>query len=109
MRDLCLWRVACSAFQTEMTGTFGDEAPTMDMSAEIVTDHGGHRVLVSLDGRQVTTPPVEHLAFYAGLGALVATGLLEPQVAVAIGVGHALLDLTHRPGLRAVGEAFEEA
>jgi hypothetical protein len=35
--------------------------------------------------------------------------VVEPPVAVALTVGHLLLDLTRRPGLDALGEALEEA
>jgi hypothetical protein len=64
---------------------------------------------VAIEGRAVELPPLEHLAFYAGVGTLVAVGMLEWPVGLALGVGHALLDLTRRPGLQALGEALEEA
>jgi hypothetical protein len=79
------------------------------INAALETEHGGHRVLISVDGTTLETPPVEHLVFYAALGALVAVGLVELPVAVALGVGHALIDVTRRPGLQALGEALEEA
>ncbi len=79
------------------------------LSVSLVTEHGGHRILVSTDGVRIETPPIEHLAFYIGLGALVAVDLVEPPVAVALTVGHLLIDLTRRPGLRALGEALDEA
>jgi hypothetical protein len=65
--------------------------------------------MVSTDGVHLETPPIEHLAFYIGLGALVAVNLVEPPVAVALTVGHLLIDLTRRPGLNALGEALDEA
>lgn len=80
-----------------------------DIGFSLTTEGGGHRVVVDLDGRTITTPPVEHLAFYVGLGALAATHVIPPPVAVAVGVGHAILDLTRRPGLRELGAALEEA
>lgn len=79
------------------------------LSMSMVTEHGGHRFLIGTDGVRFETPPVEHLAFYVGLGALVAANVVELPVAVALTVGHLLLDFTTRPGLRAVGEALEEA
>jgi hypothetical protein len=79
------------------------------IDAALETEHGGHRVLISLDGTTVETPPIEHLIFYAGLAVLVAVGLVEWPVGLALGVGHALIDITQRPGLHALGEALEEA
>ncbi len=80
-----------------------------DVNAAIITEHGGHRILFSLDGTKLETPPVEHLIFYAGLAVLVATGVVEWPIALAVGIGHVLVDLTGRPGLQAAGEALSEA
>jgi hypothetical protein len=79
------------------------------IDAQVVTDRGGHRVVVSVETTEVETPPLEHLAFYAGLGVMVGVGLVELPIAAALGIGHALIDLTRRPGLKALGEALEEA
>jgi hypothetical protein len=79
------------------------------IDARFETGLGGHRFLVSMDGTTFETPPIEHLIFYAGLAVLVAVGLVEWPVGLALGVGHALIDITRRPGLQALGEALEEA
>jgi hypothetical protein len=80
------------------------------VSTRLVTEHGGHRVLLKIDDdTELETPPVEHLAFYVGLATLVGVGLVELPIAVALGVGHVLIDLTRRPGLEALGEALSEA
>ena len=79
------------------------------LSVSMITEHGGHRVLIGTDGVHVETPPIEHLAFYVGVGALAAANVIELPVAVALTVGHVLLDVTGRPGLRSLGEALEEA
>jgi hypothetical protein len=79
------------------------------LTVALDTEQGGHRVLISLDGTTFETPPIEHLIFYAGLAVLAAVGLVEPPIAVALGVGHALIDITRRPGLQALGEVLEEA
>jgi hypothetical protein len=79
------------------------------LSVSMVTEHGGHRVLVGTDGVHFETPPIEHIAFYIGLAALVAVNVVEPPVAVALTVGHLLIDFTRRPGLEALGEALDEA
>ena len=79
------------------------------VDAELVTEHGGHCLLLTVDTAGIVTPPLEHLAFYAGLGVLVGVGLVELPVAAAIGLGHVLIGLTRRPGLQVLGEALEEA
>jgi hypothetical protein len=43
------------------------------------------------------------------LAVLVGTGVVEWPVALAVGIGHVLVDLTGRPGLQAAGEALAEA
>ncbi len=77
------------------------------LNVSMVTDHG-HRIVLSTEGTQVELPPVENLLFYAGLGALVAANVVELPVALVLTVGHILIQLTHRPGLEALGAAFEE-
>jgi hypothetical protein len=99
---------------TEVKGTTNGSGYVLPLvhtsiNAALETEHGGHRVLISVDGTTVETPPIEHLIFYAGLAVLVGVELVELPVAVALGVGHALIDITRRPGLQAVGEVLEEA
>ena len=79
-----------------------------EISVSIVTEHGGHRLMLVAEGRQLETPPIEHLAFYAGLGGLVVIGLVELPMALALTVGHVLIGITNRPGLEALGEALTE-
>ncbi len=81
----------------------------MDVQAAVMTEKGGHRLLVTVDGRTVETPPIEHMLFYVALAGLVQAQLVELPVALALGIGHAILDITRRPGLVAIGEALEEA
>jgi len=76
------------------------------LRASIITAHGGHRVLFTVDRTTLETPPLEHLIFYAGLGMLVATNTVEPAVALAVTAGHLVLEFTKRPGLDAVAEVL---
>jgi hypothetical protein len=85
------------------------ERDMTELSVSIITEHGGHRVQLLADTTRVESPPLEHLAFYVGLGGMVALGLVELPIAVALTVGHMLIGLTHRPGLEALGEALAEA
>ncbi len=81
----------------------------MDVKAAVMTEKGGHRVLLTFDGREIETPPIEHLVFYVALAALVQAEVVELPIALALGIGHVILDITRRPGLEALGEALEEA
>jgi hypothetical protein len=74
----------------------------------ISSARGGHRILITADGTQLETPPVEHLAFYAGLGALAAAEIIEWPVAVVLAAGHILIGLTNRPALKELGAALDE-
>ncbi len=69
---------------------------------------GGHPILITGDGFRVQTPPIEHLAFYVGVGALAAAEIIDWPVAVLLATGHILVGLTNRPGLKQLGEAFSE-
>jgi hypothetical protein len=80
----------------------------MTPTLSIVTAKGGHRILLTADGTRLETPPVEHLAFYAGVGLLAATEIIEWPVALVITAGHILTGLTKRPALAALGEALDE-
>jgi hypothetical protein len=74
----------------------------------LAVEGGGHPILITADGFRVQTPPVEHLAFYAGVGALAAAEIIEWPVALVLTAGHILIGLTNRPALKEIGEAFSE-
>ena len=81
----------------------------MTPKLSIVTSRGGHRILLTADGTQLETPPVEHIVYYAGLGVLAAVEIIEWPVAVALAAGHFLIGLTSRPALKELGEVLDEA
>jgi len=81
--------------------------PRIDLS--MITEKGGHRLLISVNDAELETAPLEHLVYYAGIAVLVELHIMELPVAVALVVGHLLIGLTHRPGLEALGEVIEEA
>jgi hypothetical protein len=58
---------------------------------------------------EVTLPPPQRLAFFGGLAALAAVGLLDWPVAIVIVVGHALADQHWSRVASGIGEALEEA
>jgi hypothetical protein len=65
-------------------------------------------VVLPVVGR-IPLPDREDLAFIGGVAVLVAIGLVEWPVGVALGVGHALAVNRHNKMVRAFGEALEEA
>lgn len=52
-------------------------------------------------------PPVDKLAFYAGLAGAAAFGVIEWPIAVVAGIGHLLSDDRRNRALRALGEALD--
>jgi hypothetical protein len=57
----------------------------------------------------VRLPEPERLAFYGGITALAAFGILEWPVAVVLGIGHLLAEDHHHKVLCEFGEALAEA
>lgn len=70
-----------------------------------------HSLTVTLpdDLGTVRLPEPERLAFYGGIAALVAFGILDWPVAVVLGVGHLLAEDHHHKVLCEFGEALAEA
>jgi len=81
----------------------------VDVKLAMVTEHGGHRAVITVDRTRLETPPVEHMIFYAGMGILAAMDVIEWPLALLLMTGHLLMDATNRPGLQQLGEALEEA
>lgn len=54
-------------------------------------------------------PEPERLAFYGGIAALAAFGILDWPVAVVLGIGHLLADDHHHKVLSEFGEAMADA
>ncbi len=57
----------------------------------------------------VSLPPADHLAWYAGVFTLTAIELIDWPVALVLAVGKALADNRSHRTLRSLGEALEEA
>lgn len=53
-------------------------------------------------------PRPEQLAYYAGVGALVALGILEWPAALVLGAGHVLLTQQHNRSIQEFGAALED-
>lgn len=57
----------------------------------------------------IPLPPLNELAYLAGVIVLATAGLMSWPVALTIGTGHLLAHNRHIQLLRAFGEALEEA
>ncbi len=70
-----------------------------------------HSLTVTLpdDLGTVRLPEPERLAYYGGIAALAAFGILEWPVAVVLGIGHLLAEDHHHKVLCEFGEALSEA
>jgi hypothetical protein len=85
------------------------EMEMIDLKFTMVTERGGHRAALESDRVHIETPPLEHLAFYVGLGALAAIEIIEWPLALLLMTGHLLIDATNRPAMHQLGEAMGEA
>jgi len=79
------------------------------LNVAMVTERGGHRVVLTADRARIETPPIEHMVFYAGMGTLAAFEIIEWPLALLLMTSHLLMDATNRPALHQLGEALEEA
>jgi len=70
-----------------------------------------HTVSVTLpEGRgTLRLPEPERLAYYGGLAALAAFGILDWPVAIALGIGHVLAEQHRQKFVQDFGEALAEA
>jgi hypothetical protein len=57
----------------------------------------------------VSLPPLDHLAWYAGVATLTALELIEWPVALVLAAGKMLADNRSHRTLRSLGDALEEA
>jgi hypothetical protein len=57
----------------------------------------------------IRLPEPQRLAFYGGITALAAVGILEWPVAVVLGIGHLLAEDHHHKVLAEFGEALADA
>ena len=89
---------------TEITST----RPTHRTAVERIREAERFALNVPFVGH-VAIPRPEQLAYFAGLGALVALELIEWPVAIAIAAGHILAEGHHHRVLHELGEALEEA
>jgi hypothetical protein len=72
---------------------------------------GKHALTITLPGDLgvVRLPEPERLAFYGGISALAAFGILDWPVAVVLGIGHLLAEDHQHKVLSAFGEALADA
>lgn len=78
-------------------------------AAQRAVDANSSHIHFTIEGTTVdiTLPPVDKLAFYAGLGAAAAVGVIEWPIALVTGLGHLLADDRRNRTVRALGEALD--
>jgi hypothetical protein len=85
----------------------GRTAPSTATAVQRLIKRAGVQVRVPCVG-EVTLPPPQRLAYFGGLAALAAVGLLDWPVAIVIVAGHALADQHWSRVASGMGEALEE-
>ncbi len=78
-------------------------------AAELVIEKHTLRVTLPDDLGTVRLPEPERLAYYGGIAALAAFGILDWPVAVVLGIGHLLAEDHHHKVLAEFGEALSDA
>jgi len=82
--------------------------PARRAAAQVIDNHT-LRVTLPDNLGAIRLPEPERLAFYGGIVALAAFGILEWPVAAVLGIGHLLADDHHHKCLCEFGEALAEA
>jgi hypothetical protein len=95
----------------ERRTTTGGRAPgpAARRAAAHVVDQHSVRVTLPDNIGTLRLPEPQRLAFFGGIAALAAFGILDWPVAVVLGVGHLLAEDHHHKCLCDFGEALEEA
>ncbi len=75
-------------------------------AAQVALDRNSVRLPLPL-GRSVSLPPPQHLAWYAGVGALAVLEIVEWPVAAVLAVGHLLVNQHQSKVLNDFGEALD--
>jgi hypothetical protein len=86
-----------------------DETPAVHGRAAADVANAGEQLAIDLPVLgEVRLPHPHDVAFYAGVGVLVALELLEWPAAIALAVGHALIGQQQHRRLKEFGEALED-
>jgi len=83
--------------------------PHARRAAGRVVDEHSVQLRLPEDMGTIRLPEPRRLAFYGGVAALAALGVVDWPVAVLLGIGHLLADDHHDRCLCDFGEALEEA
>jgi hypothetical protein len=85
----------------------GDE-PHVHRAAHHAVEQTSAHVTLPLIGC-VTLPPPQHMAWYAGVGALAVLEIIDWPIAVVLAIGKALADDRGNRTVEAFGRALDEA
>jgi hypothetical protein len=85
-----------------------DAGPQEWAAHQAVAANSSHiRFTVAHTAVDISLPPVDKLAFYAGLGGAAALGIIDWPIAALTTIGHLLSDDRRNRTLRALGEALD--
>jgi len=84
------------------------EEPAAAKTAAAAVQDAEHLAISIPFAGDLQLPRPDQLAYYAGVGTLVALGILEWPAALVLGVGHVLLTQQHNRAVQQFGEALEE-
>jgi hypothetical protein len=80
----------------------GPEVTMVAVKVAVDTGNGGHRLLLSANGTNVETPPIEHMMFFAAIGGMAAAEIIEWPVALVVGAGSLVAERMARQELRGI-------
>jgi len=101
--------VTAAAERGTASGMRATGRPAASRAAAQVVDQHSTQITLPDNMGTLRLPEPQRLAFYGGLAALAAFGILDWPVAVVMGIGHLLAEDHHHKLLCDFGEALEEA
>jgi hypothetical protein len=93
---------------TSPAGTARRPPAARRAAAQVVDEHSV-RLRLPADMGTIRLPEPRRLAFYGGIAALAALGIVDWPVAVVLGIAHKLAEDDHHQSLCEFAEALEDA
>lgn len=96
---------AASRLENHARAASGDNSQAAEEAVQATSFHA--HLNLGTTRIDVTMPPLNKLAFYLGLTAAAALGVIEWPIAAVTGIGHLLSDDRGNRALRALGQALD--